>query len=115
MPGKKRKAGGTSNNMWGNSGPSSSSNSSSSRRKASSSSSRRGGKNDSVSGIVAGGLSSGINAGEVEKIFGEICDDDNPGTASMEGEFEKIGESIYCHLIPPRFSAPSLHSVSPPC
>ena len=82
MPGKKRKgaaAGGTNTKMWGSSSPTSSSNdTSSSRRKASSS--RR------VGGGAVVVTSSGGNDSKVEKMFEEICDEDNPDAASMEGK-----------------------------
>ena len=74
MPGKKRKA---DTKMWGS--PSSSS--SASRRKGGGSSSRRGG-----GGSSANYGSSGINEAKAEKMFDELCDEDNPGAASMEGE-----------------------------
>mmetsp|Transcript_15332 Transcript_15332/g.33240 ORF Transcript_15332/g.33240 Transcript_15332/m.33240 type:complete len:255 (+) Transcript_15332:62-826(+) len=74
MPGKKRKA---DTKMWGS--PSTSS--SSSRRKGASSSRRGGG------GSSSGGASSasGINESKAEKMFEELCDEDDPGAASMEG------------------------------
>lgn len=74
MPGKKRKA---DTKMWGS--PSSSS--ASSRRKAGGSSSRRGGGASAYS-------TSGINEAKAEKLFEEICDEDNPGAASMEGKLD---------------------------
>lgn len=86
MPGKKRKATADSK-MWGSSSPSSSS----SRRKGGNSS-RRGGGGTGGSGTGGGAYgsssmssSSGINEGKAEKIFEELCDDDDPGAAGMEG------------------------------
>mmetsp|Transcript_11821 Transcript_11821/g.21330 ORF Transcript_11821/g.21330 Transcript_11821/m.21330 type:complete len:260 (-) Transcript_11821:293-1072(-) len=78
MPGKKRKA---DTKMWGSASPSSSS----SRRKGSSS--RRGGGSSSSSayGSVGASGASGINEGKAEKLFAELCEDDNPDAASMEG------------------------------
>lgn len=74
MPGtKKRKA----DNMWGSS-PSSSS-SSVRRKPAGGSSSRRGG-----SGVQAH-LNSGISESKAEALFDELCDEDNPNAATMEG------------------------------
>ena len=75
MPGKKRKA---DSKMWGSS-PSSSS--SSARRKGGGSSSRRG----PGSGAYHNN-SSGINESKAEKLFDQLCDEDNPCAASMEGE-----------------------------
>ena len=75
MPGtKKRKA----DNMWGSS-PSSSS-SSVRRKPAGGSSSRRGG-----SGVQAH-LNSGISESKAEALFDELCDEDNPNAATMEGK-----------------------------
>lgn len=74
MPGKKRKA---DSKMWGSS-PSSSS--SSARRKGGGSSSRRG----PGSGAYHNN-SSGINESKAEKLFDQLCDEDNPCAASMEG------------------------------
>mmetsp|Transcript_13396 Transcript_13396/g.28978 ORF Transcript_13396/g.28978 Transcript_13396/m.28978 type:complete len:257 (-) Transcript_13396:197-967(-) len=75
MPGKKRKA---DTKMWGS--PSTSS--SSSRRKGSSS--RRGGGGSS-SGAYGGASASGINEGKAERMFAELCEEDNPDAANMEG------------------------------
>ncbi|KAL7538651.1 hypothetical protein ACHAWF_006164 [Thalassiosira exigua] len=75
MPGKKRKS---DTKMWG-----SPSTSSSSRRKGGSSSRRGGGGGYGASSSSA--ASSGINEGRAEKIFAELCEEDNPGAANMEG------------------------------
>ena len=86
MPGKKRKAESASQNMWGSS---SSPTSPSRRNNKQSSSSRRGG----------GGASGGsgayqrINEDSASKLFDEICDEDDPNVAGMEGE------CIFCHCV----------------
>lgn len=76
--------------MWGSSP--STSNSSSSRRGnnkgaagGAGGGSRRGG-GSGLFGAMSPSGSSAINEGKAEKIFEELCDDDNPGAASMEGE-----------------------------
>mmetsp|Transcript_21115 Transcript_21115/g.38195 ORF Transcript_21115/g.38195 Transcript_21115/m.38195 type:complete len:257 (-) Transcript_21115:232-1002(-) len=76
MPGKKRKA---DTKMWGSTSPSSSS----SRRKGGSSSRRGGG--GSSSAAYGGASASGINESKAEKLFAELCEEDNPGAANMEG------------------------------
>ena len=81
MPGKKRKAD-SSSSMWGSS---QSPSGSSSRRsnKQPSSSSRRGG----AGGAQGSGAYPYINEDSASKIFEEICDEDDPHVAGMEGEF----------------------------
>ncbi|KAL7500841.1 hypothetical protein ACHAWT_008758 [Skeletonema menzelii] len=79
MPGKKRKAD-SSSSMWGSS---QSPSGSSSRRsnKQPSSSSRRGG----AGGAQGSGAYPYINEDSASKIFEEICDEDDPHVAGMEG------------------------------
>ena len=103
MPGKKRKAaaGGTTTKMWGSSSPTSSSNNASSSRRKASSSRRVGGAAVVVS-------SSGGNDSKVEKMFEEICDEDNPDAASMEGkEYDFFFQCIMFLNLAPNKIAPS--------
>ena len=88
MPGKKRKAESASQNMWG----SSSSPTSPSRRNNNkqSSSSRRGGGGSASGGS---GAYQRINEDSASKLFDEICDEDDPNVAGMEGE------CIFCHCV----------------
>jgi hypothetical protein len=86
---KKRKAADTK--MWGSS-TSTSSNSSSRRGNSKGAvgsgggGSRRGGGGTSgLFGLSSSG-SSAISESKAEKLFEELCDDDDPGAASMEGE-----------------------------
>jgi len=89
MPGKKRKAesnnSSSSSSMWG-SGSSQSPSSSSRRSNKQSSSSRRGGGGG---GGAQGGSGAYpyINEESASKLFDEICDEDDPNVAGMEGEF----------------------------
>eukprot|EP00985_Skeletonema_marinoi_P017827 scaffold9868_cov84-Skeletonema_marinoi.AAC.4 len=87
MPGKKRKAesnnSSSSSSMWG-SGSSQSPSSSSRRSNKQSSSSRRGGGGG---GGAQGGSGAYpyINEESASKLFDEICDEDDPNVAGMEG------------------------------
>ncbi len=93
MPGKKRKAD-SSSSMWGSSNSSNSSSPSSSRRSGSnkqSSSSRRGG-----GGAQGSGAYPYINEEGASKLFEEICEEDDPNVAGMEGE---LWNDIYLFLI----------------
>mmetsp|Transcript_19543 Transcript_19543/g.33310 ORF Transcript_19543/g.33310 Transcript_19543/m.33310 type:complete len:267 (+) Transcript_19543:112-912(+) len=87
MPGKKRKAesnnSSSSSSMWG-SGSSQSPSSSSRRSNKQSSSSRRGGGGG---GGAQGGSGAYpyINEESASKLFEEICDEDDPNVAGMEG------------------------------
>lgn len=78
MPGKKRKAESASQNMWGSS---SSPTSPSRRNNKQSSSSRRGGASSGGSGAYQR-----IDEDSASKLFDEICDEDDPNVAGMEGE-----------------------------
>mmetsp|Transcript_28336 Transcript_28336/g.44629 ORF Transcript_28336/g.44629 Transcript_28336/m.44629 type:complete len:265 (+) Transcript_28336:388-1182(+) len=85
MPGKKRKAD-SSSSMWGSSTSSSSSSPSSSRRSnKQSSSSRRGGGGGGGAHQGNGGAYPYINEDGAGKLFEEICDEDDPNVAGMEG------------------------------
>ena len=86
MPGKKRKAESASQNMWGSS---SSPTSPSRRNNKQSSSSRRGGGGSASGGS---GAYQRINEDSASKLFDEICDEDDPNVAGMEGE------CIFCHV-----------------
>ncbi|KAL7453738.1 hypothetical protein ACHAWC_006908 [Mediolabrus comicus] len=79
MPGKKRKAESASQNMWGSS---SSPTSPSRRNNKQSSSSRRGGGGSASGGS---GAYQRINEDSASKLFDEICDEDDPNVAGMEG------------------------------
>ncbi len=90
MPGKKRKAESASQNMWGSS---SSPTSPSRRNNKQSSSSRRGG------GGASGGSSGAyqrINEDSASKLFDEICDEDDPNVAGMEGECVNVLSVLCC-------------------
>ena len=86
MPGKKRKAD-SSSSMWGSSQSPSGSSSRRSNKQSSSSSSRRGGGG----GAQGSGAYPYINEASASKLFEEICDEDDPHVAGMEGEF--------CHIL----------------
>ncbi len=90
MPGKKRKAESASQNMWGSS---SSPTSPSRRNNKQSSSSRRGG--GSASG--GSGAYQRINEDSASKLFDEICDEDDPNVAGMEGECVNVLSVLCCH------------------
>mmetsp|Transcript_27525 Transcript_27525/g.39428 ORF Transcript_27525/g.39428 Transcript_27525/m.39428 type:complete len:265 (-) Transcript_27525:142-936(-) len=85
MPGKKRKAD-SSSSMWGSSSSNSSSPSSSRRSSSNkqSSSSRRGGGGGG-GGAQGSGAYPYINEEGASKLFEEICDEDDPNVAGMEG------------------------------
>ena len=90
MPGKKRKA---DTKMWGS--PASSS--SSSRRKAGGGSSSRRGPGSGASAYAGGaGNMSGINESKAEKIFDDLCEEDNPNAADMDGTYVVI---VYITII----------------
>lgn len=113
MPGKKRKAaaaaaGGTTTKMWGSSSPSSAgNNASSSRRKAPSN--RRGGGAKSSAVAVS---SSGGSDSKAEKMFEEICDEDNPDAAGMEGKRMNFGFLVLVGWM--IFEAQNTQNIIPP-
>ena len=84
MPGKKRKAD-SSSSMWGSS-QSPSGSRRSNNKQSSSSSSRRGGG----AGAQGSGAYPYINEASASKLFEEICDEDDPHVAGMEGESTSI-------------------------
>jgi len=88
MPGKKRKAETSTNSsssMWGSQNSSSSSPSSSSRRQSASSSSTRRNGGGGGGGAYGGGAYPYINEDGASKLFDDICDEDDPNVAGMEG------------------------------
>ena len=85
MPGKKRKAD-SSSSMWGSSQSPSGSRRSNNKQSSSSSSSRRGGG----AGAQGSGAYPYINEASASKLFEEICDEDDPHVAGMEGESTSI-------------------------
>lgn len=91
MPGKKRKAD-SSSSMWGSSSNSSSPSSSRRSSNKQSSSSRRGGGGGGAQGS---GAYPYINEEGASKLFEEICEEDDPNVAGMEGEFVSYFIIIY--------------------
>ena len=93
MPGKKRKAD-SSSSMWGSS-QSPSGSRRSNNKQSSSSSSRRGGG----AGAQGSGAYPYINEASASKLFEEICDEDDPHVAGMEGEFVlKFYRCMHCRM-----------------
>ena len=92
MPGKKRKAD-SSSSMWGSS-QSPSGSRRSNNKQSSSSSSRRGG-----AGAQGSGAYPYINEASASKLFEEICDEDDPHVAGMEGEFNSFVTNLFLYVI----------------
>lgn len=104
MPGKKRKAD-SSSSMWGSSSNSSSPSSSRRSSNKQSSSSRRGGGGGGAQGS---GAYPYINEEGASKLFEEICEEDDPNVAGMEGELVLI---IFYNYILDRIAASTVSTV----